>query len=378
MTTWNKYQEGVLKKWSSMSKTYSTMHSIAAEYYSTWDKRLGIPVILLGAAATSSIFTTSAESDTNNIWAYINGGMVLLMTGISGVSKFLGTNEKKAKHTSASFKYTHISMNIDTLLSFPRTDREEQPRQFINEIKLAILEVREHTPDLPTGLVSDYIKKLDKSLTNTQTKVNRHTGHHRNTSVDPHANLSKLNEWNSMPYKRDSNSPPISDRVRSESPSPSDQYYNEDQFPKPEPEPEHARAPVPDKSGTEAGAPASDSSDSNAAPPSPEKKVKFVENQPTPIGDVVVRIHGHIGRQRRRGPAPRLELKNKPVHTRIQIAHNPSLPYKSSIDDSSGIGDNLYTDFLESPAITKKMEHISEKLQYQDSQSESDSGSENE
>ena len=362
MTTWNKYQEGVLKKWSSMSKTYSTMHSIAAEYYSTWDKRLGIPVILLGAAATSSIFTTSAESDTNNIWAYINGGMVLLMTGISGVSKFLGTNEKKAKHTSASFKYTHISMNIDTLLSFPRKDREEQPRQFINEIKLAILEVREHTPDLPTGLVSDYIKKLDKSLTNTQTKVNRHTGHRRNTSVDSHANLSKLNEWNSMPYKRDSNSPPILDRVRSESPSPSDQYYNEDQFPKPEPE--HVRALLPDLSGT--------------VPPSPEKKVKFVENQPTPIGDVVVRIHGHIGRQRRRGSAPRLELKNKPVHTRIRIAHSPSLPYKSSTDDYSGIGDDLYTDFLESPDITKKMEHISEKLQYQDSQSESDSDSENE
>jgi hypothetical protein len=359
MTTWNKYQEGVLKKWSSMSKTYSTMHSIAAEYYSTWDKRLGIPVILLGAAAASSIFTTSAESDTNNIWAYINGGMVLLMTGISGVSKFLGTNEKKAKHTSASFKYTHISMNIDTLLSFPRKDREEQPRQFINEIKLAILEVREHTPDLPTGLVSDYIKKLDKSLTNTRTKVNRHTGHHRNTSVDPYGNLSKLNEWNSMPYKRDSVCPPISDRVRSGYPSPSDQYCNEDQFPKPEPE--HARAPLPDLSDTEAGAPASDRGDSNTVPPSPEKKVKFVENQPTPIGDVVVQIHGHSGLQRRRGSA-----------------HSPSLPYRSSTDDSSGIGDDLYTDFLESPDITKKMEHISEKLQYQDSQSESDSGSENE
>ncbi len=157
-----------------------------------------------------------------------------------------------------------------------------------------------------------------------------------------------------MPYKRDSNSFPISDRVRSESPSP-DQYYNEDQFPKPEPE--HARALLPDLSGTEACAPASDSSYSGTAPPSPEKKFKFVENQPTPIGDVVVRIHGHIGRQRRRGSA-RLELKNKPVHTRIRIAHSPSLPYKSSTDDSSGIGDDLYTDFLESPDITKKMEHI--------------------
>lgn len=47
-------------------------------------------------------------------------------------------------------------MNIDTV-SFPRRDREEDPRQFINEIKMAILEVREHSPDLPTWVVDKRI-----------------------------------------------------------------------------------------------------------------------------------------------------------------------------------------------------------------------------
>lgn len=191
---WNRYQENILKKWSSMAKTYSTMHSISSEYYSKLDKRLGIPVILLGAAASSSIFTTNSQNDDKNIWTYINGGMVLIMTGISGIAKFLGTNEKQAKHTAASFKYTHISMDIDTLLSFPRSDRTEQPRQFINDIKLSILEVREHAPDLPTWLVSDYIKKLDKSLVNTQTKVNRHK---QGDSVE----MIVPNDWNTTTYK---------------------------------------------------------------------------------------------------------------------------------------------------------------------------------
>lgn len=370
--SWNKYQENILKKWSSMSKTYSTMHSIAAEYYSTWDKRLGIPVILLGAAAASSIFTTSAESDTNNIWAYINGGMVLLMTGISGVSKFLGTNEKQAKHTSAAFKYTHISMNIDTLLSFPRTDREEKPRQFINEIKLAILEVREHAPDLPTGVVSDYIKKLDKSLTNTQTKVNRHKrshGHHRNTSVDPYANLRKLNEWNSTPYKRDSDSPPRSDRD-----SPSDRRS----APEPEPEPVPTREPLPDSpleaspESEYSGRDSKSYSRSQTYSPVPEKKVKFIENQP---GDVVVRIRGNSGRQRRGAPPLELDTysRNSRTPTRVMTRVLEQSPNKSSADESSGIGDDLYTDFLESSGMTKKMEHISEKLQCQDSQSDTDS-----
>ena len=204
---WNKYQENILQKWSSMSKTYSIMHSISSEYYSRWDKRLGIPVILLGSAAASSIFTTS--SDSSNIWSYINGGMVLLMTGISGISKFIGTNEKQAKHTSASFKYTEISMNIDTLLSFPRCDREEKPRQFINDIKLAILQVRENSPDLPTWVVSEYIKKLDKSLTNTHTKVNRNKGLN---------SIELPNEWNNIAFKNStsditpSTTPPITEQ----------------------------------------------------------------------------------------------------------------------------------------------------------------------
>ena len=168
--TWNKYQENILKKWSSTSKTYSIMHSITSQYYSSWNKRLGIPAIILGAVTSSSIFTTSAE---NEIWTYINGCLVLLITGISGISKFLGLTEKQVKHTSAAFKYTNISMDIDTLLSFPRSDRTEDPRQFINEIKTAILEIREHSPNLPTRVVSDYINKLDKSLIDAQTKVNR-------------------------------------------------------------------------------------------------------------------------------------------------------------------------------------------------------------
>lgn len=99
--------------------------------------------------------------------------MALLMTGLSGISKFLGTHEKQVKHTSASFKYTQISMNIDTVLSFPRNEREENPRQFINDIKISILEVREHSPDIPTWIVDNYIKKLDKTITNTITRVNK-------------------------------------------------------------------------------------------------------------------------------------------------------------------------------------------------------------
>jgi len=174
MTTWNKYMEDILKKWSSTSKTYSIMHSLSARHYNNWNNGLGIPVILLGAVASSSIFTTATANDPDNIWTYINGGLVLLTTGLTCLSKFLDVNEKQVKHTTASFKYTSISMNIDTLLSFPRNYRQEEPRKFINEIKLAILEVKEYSPNLPTWILTGYINKMDKTIVNTGTKVNRH------------------------------------------------------------------------------------------------------------------------------------------------------------------------------------------------------------
>mgnify|MGYP003683542179 CR=1 FL=1 len=168
MTDWNSYQEDMLKRWSSMSKTYSNMHILAADHYNKWDKRLGLPVVLLGAISASSIFTNIGNVE----WTYVNGSLVLLMTGISAVSKFLGTNEKMSKHKSASFKYTKIAMTIDSLLSFPRHSRIDSPRDVINRMKLEILEVREHTPDLPIWIISNSINKFDKSITDTRTRVN--------------------------------------------------------------------------------------------------------------------------------------------------------------------------------------------------------------
>lgn len=205
MANWNSYHENLIKNWSAMSKTYSIMHTISSEYYNSWDKRLGIPVILLGAITASSIFTT--PSSPSEIWIYVNGGMVLLMTGISGISKFLGVSEKLTKHTAAAFKYTQISMDIDTLLSFPRKERQENPREFINMIKTSILEVREHAPDLPTWVVSSYINKLDKSLINTDTQINIK----ENSESKDEEKDSELEQMELIKYKNSEKSPVIKD-----------------------------------------------------------------------------------------------------------------------------------------------------------------------
>ena len=169
--TWNRYHEQLLKKWAQMSKTYSIMHSLCAQYYANWHKRLGIPVVIIGGITASSIFSSNKQS--SEAWTYINGGLALFVAALSGVSSFIGTAEKTNKHQNASFKYTKISMDIDTMLSFGRHERTQTPQEFIQEKKSEMLEIRENVPEVLTWVMNDYLNKFDKTLTDTKSRVNK-------------------------------------------------------------------------------------------------------------------------------------------------------------------------------------------------------------
>lgn len=171
---YNHHHENLLKKWSSSSKTFSLMHSLASQYYTKINNILGIPTILIGAVTASSIFSSASSLDDSAVYRnYINGFLALTVTALSGISKFLGVNEKIVKHTTASFKNTKISMDIDTLLSISRSERTENPTVFINKIKTSLLEIREHAPDIPPSILDDFIKRLDSSLLDTRVDINR-------------------------------------------------------------------------------------------------------------------------------------------------------------------------------------------------------------
>jgi hypothetical protein len=181
--SWNRYHEQLLKKWSQISKTYSIMHSLCATYYSNWHKRLGIPVVIIGGVTASSIF--SSNKNDSEAWTYINGGLALFVAALSGISSFIGTAEKTNKHQNASFKYTKIAMDIDTMLSFGRHERTQTPQEFIQEKKSAMLDIRENVPEVLTWVMNDYLKKFDKTLTDTKSKVNATIG----TYIEPKLGL---------------------------------------------------------------------------------------------------------------------------------------------------------------------------------------------
>ena len=147
------------------------MHSLCAQYYNKWNKRLGVPVVILGAITASSIF--SGNDSESVIWRYINGSLALIVTAFSGVNNFIGTTEKTSKHQNASFKYTKIALDIDTILSFARDERQQTPQQFINTKKTEMLEIRENVPEVLSWVLSNYLSKFDKSLIHTKSEVNK-------------------------------------------------------------------------------------------------------------------------------------------------------------------------------------------------------------
>ena len=174
--SWNIFHEKLLMKWSQISKTYSIMHSLCAQYYSNCHKRLGIPVVIIGGITASSIFSSNKQD--SEIWTYVNGGLSLFVAALTGISSFIGTSEKTNKHQNASFKYTKIAMDIDTMLSFGRNERMQTPQQFIQEKKSDMLEIRENVPEVLPWVMNDYLTKFDKTLTDTTSKVNKRSCHY--------------------------------------------------------------------------------------------------------------------------------------------------------------------------------------------------------
>lgn len=77
------------------------------------------------------------------------------------------------QHTAASFKYEKISTQIDTLLIFPRHDRQKEPEIFINETMATTLDIKENTPDVKCSILKKFIEDQQTGLADIAIKVNR-------------------------------------------------------------------------------------------------------------------------------------------------------------------------------------------------------------
>lgn len=174
MSDWTVFHEELLQKWLRISKTYSLMHGLSSRYYARINKGLGLPVVILGALTTSSIFSSinnTPDFYSSEIWNYVNGFLSLSVTVLSGVSNFLGAEQKLNSHQTSSVKYSKICFNIESILAFPKTEREIDANDFVKEIKKEIMELQENSIPIPSSILSRYIRNSENNL-NTKCLIN--------------------------------------------------------------------------------------------------------------------------------------------------------------------------------------------------------------
>jgi len=172
---WVSHHEDLLRKWAETCKTMALLHTRSSAYYGEWDRRLGIPLIVLGAAIASSIFITTNQPLG---WlTYVNGLMSLVLTALTGVGRFLGLAELRVGHTAASNKYMAIAMKVDSALSFPRCERADGPQTMIDTTRRDLGEIREHAPAIAPWLLAESLSHFLKSpLTRIRSGVNSQPG----------------------------------------------------------------------------------------------------------------------------------------------------------------------------------------------------------
>jgi len=81
-----------------------------------------------------------------------------------------------------------------------------RPQEFIQTKKLAILEIRENSPEILSWVMANYLKRFDKSLTNTKSRVNiveekiRHVNISPNEIINTHAHDGSSSSSDSTNY----------------------------------------------------------------------------------------------------------------------------------------------------------------------------------
>lgn len=172
---WGLHHERLLRKWAETAKTMAVLHTSSSLYYDTLDKRLGVPLVILGAAVSSSIFLSGSHG--SEALTLVNGGMSLVVVALTGIGRFLGLSELRVKHAAASNEYTSIAMNVDSVLSFPRMERSAGPEKTLDTTRQKIMDIKVHSPPVATWLFNDYLGKLTKSpLTRIRSQVNESQG----------------------------------------------------------------------------------------------------------------------------------------------------------------------------------------------------------
>jgi len=129
--------DGVIDRASRYKKTcvyFSERHYRDAEAAFRRHQLMGIPVVIIGAVVTTSIFATLNTSPAIG-WKICAGALSLVGAILSALQTFLKFSDKASEHKAAAANYRALGRKVDIfLLQYKGTPRPEDPLAFTSAL----------------------------------------------------------------------------------------------------------------------------------------------------------------------------------------------------------------------------------------------------
>lgn len=216
---WNPEHEKFLKKLRNEIYIMSEMHKHVAMTYSKKNKWLGTPSLLIGAAATSSVFSNSEVS----YMVYVNGSLVLLTTLMNTLRNWLNYDKRADGHRLQSVEYESLALDITTQLNNDAPYREQVDR-YMATIKDRYINLKNSTLNIPDYIYKKYVDDVEVFMSKLTDKEIVYIG-------DDSSYSTTLCNWLCCcrhRYKNDKSALPPNKFVQSQTVRPTQRRYEDD------------------------------------------------------------------------------------------------------------------------------------------------------
>jgi hypothetical protein len=141
----------VMGAWYRRARESQFAHYDASARYSALARRLGVPTVLLSAAAGTTLFATLQEHSAPPRLRLVVGLVSLLAAILAALQTFLGFAERADKHRAAASAYGAIRRAIEQYQALPPTSRAGA-ESAMETVRKRLDETSQSAPDVPNRI----------------------------------------------------------------------------------------------------------------------------------------------------------------------------------------------------------------------------------
>ena len=164
---WDESFELLLEKYADECAIREQLHRRSFYYYSKWNNRLQLPIIILSAISGSLQFLSQSFEGLEKQIITTTGSLSVLVSLISAISTYLKFGESKKIHEQANNSWLNLYHKIRFQLSLKRELREEA-HEFVKNVLTNYNHLFEISPIIKQSLISRVKKKLKNNHENFQ------------------------------------------------------------------------------------------------------------------------------------------------------------------------------------------------------------------